>query len=48
MRIKRADLLKQTAAIYRRMQTEREREVKEFRAKGAEMAVTITLTATKR
>ena len=29
------------------MQTEREREAKEFRAKGAEMAVTITSTADK-
>ena len=34
-------------AIYRRMQTEREREAKEFRAKGAEMAITITSTADK-
>ena len=33
--------------IYKRMQTEREREAKEFRAKGAEMAVTITSTADK-
>ena len=32
---------------YRRMQTEREREAKEFRARGAEMAVTITSTADK-
>jgi membrane protease subunit HflC len=29
------------------MQTEREREAKEFRAQGAEMAVTITSTADK-
>ena len=29
------------------MQTEREREAKEFRAKGAEMAVTITANADK-
>ena len=29
------------------MQTERQREAKEFRAKGAEMAVTITSTADK-
>ena len=29
------------------MQTEREREAKEFRAKGAEMAITITSTADK-
>ena len=29
------------------MQTEREREAKEFRARGAEMAVTITSTADK-
>ena len=34
-------------AIFRRMQTEREREAKEFRARGAEMAVTITSTADK-
>ena len=33
--------------IFARMQTEREREAKEFRAKGAEMAVTITSTADK-
>ena len=43
VRIKRADLPQANSdAIYRRMQTEREREAKEFRAKGAEMAVTIT------
>ena len=29
------------------MQTERNREAKEFRAKGAEMAITITSTADK-
>jgi len=29
------------------MQTEREREAKQFRARGAEMAVTITSTADK-
>ncbi len=47
-RIKRADLPQANSdAIYRRMQTEREREAKEFRAKGAEMAVTITSTADK-
>src|SRR6056300_1093663 len=46
--IKRADLPQANSeAIYRRMQTEREREAKEFRAKGAEMAVTITSTADK-
>ena len=46
VRIKRADLPQANSdAIYRRMQTEREREAKEFRAKGAEMAVTITSTA---
>ena len=43
VRIKRADLPQANSeAIYKRMQTEREREEKEFRAKGAEMAVTIT------
>ena len=48
VRIKRADLPPANSeAIYRRMQTEREREAKEFRAKGAEMAVTITSTADK-
>ena len=46
VRIKRADLPPANSdAIYRRMQTEREREAKEFRAKGAEMAITITSTA---
>ena len=48
VRIKRADLPQANSdAIFRRMQTEREREAKEFRAKGAEMAVTITSTADK-
>ena len=48
VRIKRADLPQANSeAIYKRMQTEREREAKEFRAKGAEMAVTITSTADK-
>ena len=48
VRIKRADLTQANSeAIYRRMQTEREREAKEFRARGAEMAVTITSTADK-
>ena len=48
VRIKRADLPQANSdAIYRRMQTEREREAKEFRAQGAEMAVTITSTADK-
>ncbi len=48
VRIKRADLPQANSeAIYRRMQTEREREAKEFRAKGAEMAITITSTADK-
>ena len=48
VRIKRADLPPANSdAIYRRMQTEREREAKEFRAKGAEMAITITYTADK-
>jgi len=49
VRIKRADLPQANSeAIYRRMQTEREREAKEFRAKGAEMGVTITSTADKK
>ena len=48
VRIKRADLPPANSdAIYKRMQTEREREAKEFRARGAEMAVTITSTADK-
>ncbi len=48
VRIKRADLPPANSeAIYRRMQTEREREAKEFRARGAEMAITITSTADK-
>lgn len=42
VRIKRADLPKENSdAIYRRMQTEREREAKEFRAMGAEESVVI-------
>jgi len=49
VRIKRADLPQANSeAIYRRMQTEREREAKEFRARGAEMAVTITSTADRK
>ena len=49
VRIKRADLPQANSeAIFRRMQTEREREAKEFRARGAEMAVTITSTADKK
>ena len=49
VRIKRADLPQANSeAIYKRMQTEREREAKEFRARGAEMAVTITTTADKK
>ncbi len=48
VRIKRADLPQANSeAIYKRMQTEREREAKEFRAKGAEMAAQITSTADK-
>ena len=48
VRIKRADLPEANSqAIFGRMQTEREREAREFRAKGAEMAVTITSTADK-
>jgi len=42
IRIKRADLPPENSqAIYRRMQTEREREAKEARAKGAEEALRI-------
>jgi len=48
IRIKRADLPQaKSEAIYKRMQTEGEREAKQFRARGAEMAVTITSTADK-
>ena len=48
VRIKRSDIPQANSeAIYKRMQTERQREAKEFRAKGAEMAVTITSTADK-
>ena len=48
VRIKRADLPQANSdAIFARMQTERNREAKEFRAKGAEMAITITSTADK-
>ena len=49
VRIKRADLPQANSeAIYKRMQTKREREAKEFRARGAEMAVTITSTADRK
>lgn len=42
VRIKRADLpAENSQAIYRRMQTEREREAKELRAQGEELAVRI-------
>ena len=48
VRIKRADLPEANSqAIYRRMQTEREREAKEFRAQGAEIAQRIRSTADK-
>ena len=48
VRIKRADLPQANSeAIYKRMQTEREREAKEFRAQGAEIAAKITSTADK-
>jgi membrane protease subunit HflC len=48
VRIKRADLPQANSeAIYARMQTERQREAKEFRAQGAEMAAKITSTADK-
>lgn len=46
VRIMRADLPQEnSAAIYRRMQTEREREAKEFRAEGEEEANKITSKA---
>jgi len=49
VRFKRAALPQANSeAIYKRMQTEREREAKEFRARGAEMAVTITSTADRK
>jgi len=48
VRIKRADLPQANSeAIYKRMQTERQREAKEFRAEGAEIAAKITSTADK-
>ena len=48
VRIKRADLTQANSeAIYKRMQTERLREAKEFRAQGAEIAQTIRSTADK-
>lgn len=48
VRIMRADLpQKNSEAIYRRMQTEREREAKEFRAQGAEEAQRIKSRADK-
>jgi membrane protease subunit HflC len=46
VRLKRADLpAENSQAIYRRMQTEREREAKELRAQGAEMAQRIRARA---
>ena len=48
VRIRRADLPEANSqAIFGRMQTEREREAREFRAKGAEMAQKIRSTADK-
>jgi len=48
VRIKRTDLPKANSqAIYKRMQTEREREAKEYRAKGAEEAQKIRSRANK-
>ena len=48
VRIKRADLPPANSdAIYKRMQTERQREAKEFRAQGAEIAEKIRSTADK-
>lgn len=46
IRIKRADLpVENSQAIYRRMQTEREREARELRAQGAELAQRIRARA---
>ena len=46
VRLKRADLPQENSqAIYRRMQTEREREAKELRAQGAELAQRIRARA---
>ena len=48
VRIKRADLPQANSeAIYARMQTERQRDAKEFRAQGAEIATRIKSTADK-
>lgn len=48
VRIMRADLPKENSeAIYRRMQTEREKEAKQFRAEGAEVAQQIKSRADK-
>jgi len=48
VRIKRADLPQANSeAVYRRMQTERLREAKEFRAEGAEITQTVRSTADK-
>ena len=48
VRIKRADLPQANSeAVYRRMQTERLREAKDFRAEGAEIAQTVRSTADK-
>ena len=48
VRIKRADLPPANSeAIYKRMQTERQREAKEFGAQGAEIAQKIRSTADK-
>lgn len=49
VRIRRADLPEENSqAIYRRMQTEREREAREFRAQGAEEAQRIRAEAERR
>ena len=48
VRIKRADLpVANSEAIFKRMQTERSREAKEFRAEGAELAQEIKAKADK-
>ncbi|MGN7611990.1 protease modulator HflC [Magnetococcales bacterium HHB-1] len=48
VRIKRADLPEENSkAVFRRMQTERERQAKEYRAQGAEEAVKIRSRADK-
>ena len=47
MSIKEQTYLQQTVRRYKRMQTEREREAKKFRAQGTEIAQKIRSTADK-